>query len=183
MWDWLQGLQGGAPAVVGSAAGSAFGLISLLFGALVNAHLNRKRDDRLRCQEQVAVLTAIATEIENIVETLRFNAEKLESAQHDFRIPDVAHSLRLTPRSFDKLVGVSREAILAAVNAQTLVDQYADHLLYRGGEIIPGIPKGRTIVAMPLAASKAVIAINEGTAEKLAEYASLLLKERDRLSS
>jgi hypothetical protein len=46
MWEWLNDLEGGALTVVGTAVGSFLGLISLLIGALFNAHLNRRRDDR-----------------------------------------------------------------------------------------------------------------------------------------
>jgi hypothetical protein len=44
MWEWLQGLSGGAASFIGSFTGSAIGLIAILSGALFNAHLNRKRD-------------------------------------------------------------------------------------------------------------------------------------------
>ncbi|EJC66171.1 hypothetical protein Rleg5DRAFT_1878 [Rhizobium leguminosarum bv. viciae WSM1455] len=49
--------------LVGPAASFAFGLIGVVVGALFNAHLNRRRDDRLRDQETRAVAAALYGEI------------------------------------------------------------------------------------------------------------------------
>ncbi|CAD2245486.1 hypothetical protein [Xanthomonas arboricola] len=48
---------------VGNLIGSLVGLIALLLGALFNAHLNRKRDDRMRQQEVDSVRSAIGVEL------------------------------------------------------------------------------------------------------------------------
>lgn len=63
MWEWLESLEGGAASFVGSVAGSGFGLIALLIGALFNSHLNRKRDERLRTEEARTVAAALYGEI------------------------------------------------------------------------------------------------------------------------
>jgi hypothetical protein len=59
MWDWLSHLSQGQASFLGSLTGAAIGLIALLLGALFNAHLNRRRDDRLRREDQRAVATAL----------------------------------------------------------------------------------------------------------------------------
>jgi hypothetical protein len=58
-WQWLQTASQGQAIFVGTLVGSFFGLIALLLGALFNAELNRRRDDRLRTEEQRAVATAL----------------------------------------------------------------------------------------------------------------------------
>lgn len=63
MFDWLQGLPSGAPALIGTLTGSFLGLIALILGALFNFHLNRKRDDRIRRQEACSVAAALYGEI------------------------------------------------------------------------------------------------------------------------
>lgn len=63
MWEWLQGLNGGAAAFVGSATGSAIGLVALLLGALFNFGLNRRRDALLRREEANAVAAALYGEV------------------------------------------------------------------------------------------------------------------------
>jgi hypothetical protein len=46
-----------------SAIGSGFGFLALLAGALLNAHLNRRRDNRLRGEEAQSVAAALYGEI------------------------------------------------------------------------------------------------------------------------
>lgn len=58
---WLSG-QGG-PAIFSGAVTFLFGLLALIIGALVNAELNRKRDDRLRGEEAKAVAAGLYGEI------------------------------------------------------------------------------------------------------------------------
>ena len=75
MWDWLQQLSGGAGAFLGALAGSFFGLLAILGGALYNAHLNRKRDDRIRQQDTYTAAQAVLGELQAVhaalVPTLR----------------------------------------------------------------------------------------------------------------
>src|SRR5712672_3531284 len=83
MWEWLSGLSGGAATFIGSLTGSLIGLLALLAGALFNAHLNRRRDDRLRKDETRAIATAIQAELLGIHRTLVDNATDLKKPDHD----------------------------------------------------------------------------------------------------
>jgi len=171
MWNWLQGLQGGAPAFVGSAVGSAFGIFSLLVGALFNAYLNRRRDDRLRQKEQAGVLAAILAEIENVIETLSRNADSLSNPRRDFfRIPDISQSCRILPKAIDKLYLLPRPAITAAINAHTIIEQYSDHMFFIGGTPINDVPKNRLLFYFELKHAAAVKAVNEGSIDILNKY-------------
>lgn len=178
MWDWLQNLQGGAPVIVGSAVGSAFGIISLLIGALFNAYLNRRRDDRLRRSEQTGILTALIAEIDNVIDTLKRNADELAKPRKDFRVPDPAQSFRILPKSIDKLYLLPQPAIQAAINAQTIIDQYSDHLVFLGGTLVPDIPKGRVIFIFPKESATRVKAINEGSIDILSEYVKTIRESK-----
>ena len=73
MFEWLQGLSGGAAAFVGSLTGSAIGLVALLLGALFNAYLNRRRDDALRNADARSVAAALRAELITIEEMLLAN--------------------------------------------------------------------------------------------------------------
>ena len=64
---WLEDLSGGAANFVGSFTGAAVGLIAILIGALFNAHLNRRRDDRLRRLEARAAATALRAELSAVI--------------------------------------------------------------------------------------------------------------------
>src|SRR5687767_2706926 len=98
MWQWLQGLSGGAAQAVGSAIGAGIGLIALLLGALFNAHLNRRRDDRLRHEERRGVATALRAELAGLARTLEENAKLLQDPRGGFITPDVSHSVRVMPQ-------------------------------------------------------------------------------------
>lgn len=75
MLDWLNCLTPQQAGFVGTLAGSGFGLIALLIGAFVNAHLNRLRDDRLRRQEAHALAITFYTELTLIKEQLKIPLE------------------------------------------------------------------------------------------------------------
>jgi hypothetical protein len=69
-WDWVLGLASGFWSWLhetspGQATflGSLIGFIALLGGALFNAHLNRRRDDRLRSEDRSAVAVALRAEL------------------------------------------------------------------------------------------------------------------------
>src|SRR5262249_25545169 len=62
----------------GSLAGSSIGLVAVLLGALFNARLNRRHDDRLRREEQLAVATALRAELVGCRRALLTNIQELE---------------------------------------------------------------------------------------------------------
>ncbi len=92
-WDWLATLPQGSASFVGTLAGSTLGLIALLLGALFNAHLNRKRDDRLRNEDRRTVAAALHAELSSIEKTLLGNAEHLikKSSPLMWRLSPIAH--------------------------------------------------------------------------------------------
>jgi hypothetical protein len=78
MWVWLEGLSGGAANFVGSMTGSLVGLLAILAGACVNAHLNRRRDDKLRDDERRSIVAALKAELDGLNEIVLSNASSLE---------------------------------------------------------------------------------------------------------
>jgi hypothetical protein len=101
-WEWLQTASQGQATFVGTLTGSFFGLLALLLGALFNACLNRKRDDRLRREDQRAVATALRAELEALRRTLKDNAETMSQEDYakpdeNVHVPDLAQSIRIMP--------------------------------------------------------------------------------------
>jgi hypothetical protein len=95
-WDWLGTLSQGQATFLGSLVGAFVGLLALLLGALFNAHLNRKRDDRLRAEERRSVGAALRAELAAFKDTLVENSETLSRAQENpgaFLVPDLARSI------------------------------------------------------------------------------------------
>jgi len=79
MWNWLQSLSGGAATFIGSLTGSAIGLIAILIGALFNAHLNRRRDDREQANERRSIAAALLAELGSKSRSLAENAKDMQT--------------------------------------------------------------------------------------------------------
>ena len=52
-----------SPEFLGSTAGAFLGLLAILGGAMFNAYLNRKRDDRLKIESAITAATALRSAI------------------------------------------------------------------------------------------------------------------------
>src|SRR3954469_12037607 len=79
-WAWLSTQPQGAASFLGTVTGSFLGLVALLAGALFNAHLSRRRDDRLRRIEARAVAASLTTELRQFEDILLRNADGLAQA-------------------------------------------------------------------------------------------------------
>ena len=63
IFEWVNTLDPGEAQFWGAVVGVGGGLSAILMGALFNAFLNRRRDDRLRDTEGRAVAAAIRGEL------------------------------------------------------------------------------------------------------------------------
>ncbi|MBX5272620.1 hypothetical protein HJB99_28830 [Rhizobium sp. NLR17b] len=169
-WAWVQALQGGAPAIVGSAAGSALGLFSIVIGALLNAELNRRRDSRLRKQAVAGLLTASIAEIDNVAENLKRNFTTVGRPNGDVLISDPANQLLILPKIAEQLSALPPDAIKAIANSYVVIDQYSDHLVHLGGKPLPDLPKNRVVVQVPHASFDRAKSLSNGLLVKLDEY-------------
>jgi hypothetical protein len=171
-WQWLQTASQGQASFVGTLMGSFFGLVALLLGALFNAHLNRRRDDRLRTEEQRAVATALKAELEGLRRTLNDAAETisqegyLQPDEH-VQVPDLAQSIRIMPGVISKL-GLLHETIISAVlDAYGLVEEYSATLVLLGGR--PGVTPDNFMryVALPPNRLVPLALLNTATAKAI----------------
>ena len=62
-WQWIVHQPPSAAAFLGALAGAGGGLLAIILGALLNAELNRRRDDRLRNKENTALAIAFRAEL------------------------------------------------------------------------------------------------------------------------
>jgi hypothetical protein len=169
-WQWLQTASQGQASFVGTLMGSFFGLVALLLGALFNAHLNRRHDDRLRTEEQRAVATALKAELEGLRRTLNDTAETISQEGYlqpdeQVQVPDLAQSIRIMPEVVSKL-GLLDETIISAVlDAYGLVDEYSAKLVLLGGR--PGVTPDNFMryVALPPDRLVPLARLNTVTAE------------------
>jgi hypothetical protein len=161
-WDWLAMLPQGSASFVGTLIGSALGLIALLVGALFNAHLNRRRDDRLRGEDRVAIASTLYAELLGIHRLLIENAQYLVDKPPD---PDggftiQAPSVKILPEVLSKIGLLRPDTIRKVMDAYVLTEEYLDRLILAGGELQSNMPKGRQLVLMRAAHTEVVIEYN-----------------------
>jgi hypothetical protein len=147
---WFAALPSSTATFLGTLTGSALGLVALLIGALFNAHLNRKRDDRLRREDTRSVISALKAELSGISETLQRNADGLDNPQGDFVAPDIAHSVRVMPYLLPKLGLLDVVTTQEVIGIYVSIDQYCEALMMGGGTIAPNNRSDRRLIAMPL---------------------------------
>jgi hypothetical protein len=160
---------------VASAATLSVGLLTVVAGALFNAHLNRRRDDRLRISEASGVASALHAELEGIKSSLTNNAARLSTIESDFLVPDITASVRVMPASISKLGLLDPETTRALIAAHIVIEQYVGHLIMRGCVAQP-ISTSRRYISVANSKAKLVIALNEETAK-------VIQKALDRLAS
>lgn len=121
MWDWIQGLSAGG----GAFLGSFLGLFAILLGALFNAWLNRRRDDRLREEERRTLAAALRAEILTFRSKIQARAGTIKKfamiKDHEFRFCDL-------PGFRDPIVfraNADRIGLLGSATADRVVTFYA----------------------------------------------------------
>ena len=167
LWDWLATLQPSSASFVGTLTGSSLGLIALLLGAVFNAHLNRKRDDRLRNDDARGVAAALRAELSGMNVTLARNADSLENAKSGFVTPDLAHSIRVMPLLLGKLGILDGETIQHVISIYVSIDQYCRVSSMMGGSLAPFSPPDRRLIALPIEKASEVAKLNRRLASMI----------------
>jgi hypothetical protein len=164
-WDWLSKLPQGSASFVGSLMGSSIGLLAILVGALFNARLNRKRDDRLREEDRVALASTLYAELQGIHRALVENAEHLQKKpppDQDVVVPEP--SIKLLPETLSKIGLLRSETIRKVMDAYVLTEQYLAQLILLGGTLQPGMPENHQSVYLDAKHANFVIAFNRARA-------------------
>src|SRR5262245_28800996 len=130
-WPWLGGISQSQATFLGWVVG----VVTLVGGALVNAHLNRKRDDRLRREEQRTVATALRAELAGCRRALLTNAELLKQDRRTgtFLMPDLVQAILIMPHMIPKFGLLDEETIDKVTNAYLAVQQHSEQLLLEVG--------------------------------------------------
>jgi hypothetical protein len=173
-WDSLAQLPQSTASFVGTLAGSTFGLLAILCGALFNAFLNRKRDERIRNDDRRALAAALKAELAGFHRTLTENTSDFKNKDIDSKsimlVPDLSQSIRIEPQILDKIGLLTPETIQKIVAAYILVEQYHQSLvLNAGGQLQGNVTPNRRLISLKRENLQAAIAITEVTAEKIQE--------------
>jgi hypothetical protein len=174
MAAWLAALTEREASFLGSFVGPAVGLIALVLGALFNAHLNRRRDDRLRKEERRATAAALKAELVSMRKVLTENADVLGDTENAFLVPDLAESIRILPAMLPKMGVFDPITVQAVIEAYTVLEQYADRLLLIGGVVTENLPMRKKTLALAKGQARHVKAINHGFAETVTTAIDLL---------
>jgi hypothetical protein len=172
---WIATFPPGSAPVMGPLVGSALGLIVILLGALFNAHLNRRRDERLLNSERRALAAALTAELTSVKETLLGNATMLKDnpppPDGGFVVPDIAHSAQIFPQVLPKIGLLQQpDVIKAVVGAHILIAQYCENLILLGGILQQDyIPAHRRIIQMNASSAETVAELNGNRAAYMDE--------------
>jgi hypothetical protein len=133
-FDWLNHQPQGTASFIGTLAGSTFGFLALLAGALFNARLNRLTDDRLRDHDLFVVATALYAELRLIKEMMLANIETLRepNSGDGYFVPLL--KVQLLPELLHKIGLLKAEVIMAVTSAYIMIGQDKRELLMLGGE-------------------------------------------------
>ncbi len=126
---------------------------ALLLGALFNAHLNRRRDDRLREEDRVALASALYAELSGIHRALIENAQYLTERPADpsggFVVPEP--SMKLLAATLPKIGLFQPQTIRRVMDAYVLTEQYVEQLIMFGGSLQTNVPENRRLVYLDAA--------------------------------
>ncbi|MVT69941.1 hypothetical protein GPL21_33170 [Bradyrhizobium pachyrhizi] len=161
-WDWLAKLPQGSASFIGTLTGSSLGLFALLIGALFNAYLNRRRDDRLRDQDRSTVASILYAESIGMRRTLIENADHLEqhppSSSDGFVVPQP--SAKLFDSAIANIGLLGPGAIRKVLDAYVLNESYLEQLILAGGRLHGEMPEDRKLVYMPATSAPFVAKLN-----------------------
>lgn len=172
-FNWLQNLSQGQATFLGSFTGAAVGLVAILLGALFNAHLNRRRDDRLRRNEARAAATALRSELNGISRSLMKSADDVErktfKKDQGVNAPDMSSAIVVLPHALPKIGLLDTATIQAVLDAYAVVEQYSEHMAAIGGKPDPSMPFGRRRIFLPASHASTVAQIDRDTAKWVRE--------------
>lgn len=137
--DFLGLLESQQPHVVsffGTALGILAGFCTLVAGALFNSHLNRRRDDRLRKIEAVALAGSLRVELFTIRRSLQSNADGLMEKRGDYaNIPDPGALSEIYRGAYSRLGLLDQRVINVLLNTYGTLDSLFYGLALQGGRL------------------------------------------------
>lgn len=78
-WPDIIAQPASAAAFLGALAGAGGGLLAIIFGAVINAELNRRRDDRLRGEQARTLAVALRAELSTLMAEAASRVSSVES--------------------------------------------------------------------------------------------------------
>ncbi len=154
--EWVGGLEPSAASFVGSVTGASLGLFALVLGALLNAQLNRNRDERLRRIDRRALAIALQSELVMLRGSLLENANSVDEGTDDdlMEVPDPSQLCRVWPAVVDRVGLLKGATIQAVVRGYGVLPHFVDLLLAGEGRMNPPRAPNDTRVLITLPGSR-----------------------------
>lgn len=169
--EWLAKQPASVATFLGTLAGSTIGLVALLIGALFNAHLNRRRDDRLRKEEARSIRGALIGELTVLRDAFNKGAVDLESKGLEkggtFLVPDYSPSVSVMPSLLPKFGLLSASAVQQVIAVYMIVDEFGPTLLLLGARNHPNKDAKRGHFELPAANAGVVSKLARSAVEKI----------------
>lgn len=125
--------------------GGGIGLIALVLGALFNAFLNRRRDDRLREVEKRAVAAALRAELGTIHRALVENAtmlrERAPSTDDGVLVPNLSDLIKIMPELLSRIGLLGYDTVREVMRSYFVVYSFFDRIVMLGARPQPNLPK------------------------------------------
>lgn len=162
--EWLDSLSPSAASFLGSLAGPFLGLIAVLLGALFNAHLNRRRDDRLRKQERTGWETALKVELQILRDFFRDQSAEASSSHESglFAVPKTSHATAIFRLSGQNLSLFPPDKLEIVLKTYSLIEFYDEIVLTiaREGDAVNTGPSQYIIVPHALRDQYAMVTLD-----------------------
>lgn len=119
---WASPLAG---TVIGSTLGATLGFVSLVLGALWNAHLNRVRDDEQRWLEKLSVASALKAELGLVRQALAEYVERL-SKFNQVDVGGFETASRLYAEFAGKIGLFDHRTVQSVISAYGFIENYRE---------------------------------------------------------
>jgi hypothetical protein len=171
-FKWLNLQPQGTASFIGTLAGSTLGFLALLAGALFNAHLNRRRDDRQRQHDRMAIAAALYGELEMTQANLLDNAELLRqgTGEQGFLLPPPW--VRIMPKLIDRMGLLGSETVRTVTATYIVIEQTRRELLTLGAK--PSDNPDNDHLWLPAAYAPTVIKMNTVKADYIGKALAAL---------
>ncbi|MGO8089611.1 hypothetical protein AB9E29_21045 [Rhizobium leguminosarum] len=176
----IQELEGGWPELLGSLAGSAIGLFSLMLGALYNARLNRNADRERERNDKFGIVEALLAEIASVKATLDTAAVgllRMNPNEGHFPIPDPYPGIGIFQKFIDRIELFDEGTIRAVSELYTVLDEYCGQLRVCGSHVDASL-KGKVVMVASHPIAAFIIPLNQSLSQKCADVLSHLRFQR-----
>ena len=180
VFDWVQNLQGAWLTLLGSAFGSTLGIISLLIGALYNARLNRKAEQRRELNDRFGIAEALIAEVVSVKQTIdRAAAELRDPAQGNVQalMPDPCPDRGVFDKFLSKIELFDENTIRIVTELYAVLNEYCIQVVVRGGGFDQSV-KGRGTLVVRHDISEAIAVLNDSLSIRCADVLEELRRQR-----